>query len=332
MPKLSKKALLNKVVEALESDGAQIAVSVASNAHPFELDIGRDGTVTRVKVYVWNLTHGGNTRDDDEFRIQITTVKEFLPGATGETLVLGWSEEFKVFAAYDVNAHLGELGSSPSIQIDRAALLEAGTRGAAVHRKGGQEVAAAIRPDHLAAYVKHRKEVHNGDLDRVRNGDDIDFMAIASSGKAPSFGTEVELAHRKTILERLDELERAIGIAEPRPATIGHNNPPPDEAGSDLEVLSDDILDASTSIKRELSQASPDVVVVAQSAGVFQRLSKFVRSQTAKAIETLVEKAREHAVELLIGLAVSVGSRSSDILSAVNGLLNAINTWLGSLF
>ncbi|WP_312223726.1 hypothetical protein [Rhizobium rhizoryzae] len=332
MARLSKKKLLQKVIDALQQGGLKVDYPLISGEHPFQFAVDRQGTKTLVKVYIWNVTHGGNTRGDDEYRIQITSnVSKFVRVDGGINLVLGWSEEFQVFAAFDIDAHPGELGASPSFQIDLAALREAGKSGAALHRKGGNEIAAAIRPDHLASYAINRNEVHSGSLDHVRSLDDLDFSDLATSAKSPTFGTLQELANRKTILERLAELEKVVGIAGASPM-MGHNGPPPDEASSSAEAGLNTLIEASADLKMELSQPAPDLASVGKSASAFQRLARLLKQQIAKAAETLAEKAREHAVEILIATAVSLGAKAPDAISAINGLLNAIHTWLGSLF
>lgn len=331
MARLSKRNLLQKVIDAFQRGGLQVDYPLISSEHPFQFAVDRQGTKTPVKVYIWNVTHGGNTRGDDEYRIQITSnVSKFVRVEDGINLVLGWSEEFQVFAAFDIDAHPGELGASPSFQIDLAALREAGTSGAALHRKGGNEIAAAIRPDHLASYAINHHEVHAGSLDHVRSLDDFDFAAFANS-RSPNFGKSEELANRRTVLERLAELEKIVGISS-ESSMIGHNGPPRDEAGSDAEAGLNALIGASADLKMELSQPAPDLASVGKSASAFQRLARLLKQQIAKAVETLAEKAREHAVEILIATAVSLGAKAPDAISAINGLLNAIHTWLSSLF
>lgn len=332
MARLSKKKLLQKVIDALQQGGLQVDYPLISGEHPFQFAVDCRGTKTIIKVYIWNVTHGGNTRGDDEYRIQITSnVSRFVPVDGGISLVLGWSEQFQVFAAFDIDAHPGELGASPSFQIDLAALREAGTTGAALHRKGGNEIAAAIRPDHLATYAINHYEVHTGSLDHVRSLDDLDFAAFANSTRSPNFGSSQELANRKTILERLAELEKVVGISSGS-SMIGHNGPPRDEASSEAEAGLNALIQASADLKTELSQPAPDLATVGKSAGAFQRLARLLKQQLAKAAETLADKAREHAVEILIATAVSLGAKAPDVISAINGLLNALHTWLGSLF
>lgn len=112
-------------------------------------------------VYIWNMTHGGGlARPAHEYRIQITGVPRFEDRAGEQTLILGWSEDFEVFAGFDHRHHADPLGASPSIQISRDALRAAQTRGFAANEKGNGETAIAFRPDFAATYVEHLPALH----------------------------------------------------------------------------------------------------------------------------------------------------------------------------
>jgi putative restriction endonuclease len=130
----------------------------------------------RVRIYIWNLTHGGGAaRAADEYRIQITGLpepagsQEFIPEIGGKTLILGWWEQIGVFARFDYNFHKGPLGKSPSIQIREDALQMAHINGFAPHNRGNGELAIAFRPDFLAAYIENLEALHGtgGSSDEV---------------------------------------------------------------------------------------------------------------------------------------------------------------------
>ena len=137
MPRLSKKRLLEKIVRAIHEGGWN--VSYHSKDHPFRLRIYNRDEDYLVRIYIWNLTHGGGAkRPKDEYRIQITGIKgqRFIRISGELTLILGWWDEGQIFAGFDYNFHAGTLGNSPSIQIRKDALLRAAEYGFAVHRKG----------------------------------------------------------------------------------------------------------------------------------------------------------------------------------------------------
>lgn len=130
-------------------------------AHPFRLRAVRGRASIYCKVYIWNLTHGGGAaRPADEYRIQVTGVTSFEKEPQGETLILGWWAKHQVFAAYDLQHHIGELGSSPSMQIRQNALLDASRHGIGTHVKDSGEIAVAFRPDLFMHYVQNLHSLH----------------------------------------------------------------------------------------------------------------------------------------------------------------------------
>jgi len=101
-----KDDLLKIIVDALNNDSWNVSFLNDSNLHPFILRIEKDNEQHDIKIYVWNLTHGGGAaRATDEYRIQITGVDQFLPLEGGKVLILGWWKEGEVFAGFDFNSH-----------------------------------------------------------------------------------------------------------------------------------------------------------------------------------------------------------------------------------
>ena len=113
-----------------------------------------------MRVYIWNLTRGGNNRPDDEWRIQVTGIGQFEEELDAKTLILGWQHEKGVFVGFDFGRHRNPLGSSPSIQIREEALDRAALRGFAPHRRGNEELAVAFLPGLLAQYVENLEALH----------------------------------------------------------------------------------------------------------------------------------------------------------------------------
>ena len=62
--------------------------------HPFELSVIKNESKHRIRVYIWNLTHGGGrNRPDDEYRVQFISTAELVTSPSVVTLVLGyWAE------------------------------------------------------------------------------------------------------------------------------------------------------------------------------------------------------------------------------------------------
>lgn len=166
MPPLRKAALFRVFEDSLRRSGLSFLRLSAEGDHPAAYQIIRDQSSFRVRVYVWNLTPGGNNRPRDEWRIQPTGLDEvggvtrFIPEIGGKTAILGWNADFGVFAAFDIEKHLDPLGSSPSIQIRQHALEAARVNGIAPHFKGSEEVAFAIKPTYMGVYLDNMTALH----------------------------------------------------------------------------------------------------------------------------------------------------------------------------
>ncbi len=161
MAPLKKAQLLERITEALAQGGWNYVLM--SDQHPFELSVFREHEILRIRVYIWNITHGGGAaRSPNEYRIQITSgVSQFDAAGVDRTLVLGWWEEIGVFAAFDVSKHLGALGASPSLQIQRETLHRASADLMATQEKGNEEIAVAFAPALLGAYIEHLPDLHS---------------------------------------------------------------------------------------------------------------------------------------------------------------------------
>lgn len=160
MARLTKSQLLHVVENAIRESGWNFLYLTPTGEHPARYQIYRGDSGYRARVYIWNLTHGGQNRPADEWRIQVTGLDRFAPEIGGKTIILGWWDEVGVFAGFDYTRHAGELGASPSIQLREAALHKAVTRGFAPHNKGNGELAIAFRPDFLGTYVENLESLH----------------------------------------------------------------------------------------------------------------------------------------------------------------------------
>jgi putative restriction endonuclease len=118
MPRLTKSQLFEKVERAIINAGWNILYLPPQTGNPRRIQIYKGDESYRLRIYIWNMTHGGGrARPHDESRIQITGVTRFEAEVGGKTLILGWWDEAGVFAAFDFHKHAGTLGYSPSIQI-----------------------------------------------------------------------------------------------------------------------------------------------------------------------------------------------------------------------
>jgi putative restriction endonuclease len=180
MPRRSKAELLEIIKKAIIDDGWNLFYLANPRIHPFRIKVFTETESINLRIYIWNLTHGGGQhRPADEYRIQITGITRFEAEPGGKTLILGWWEEAEVFAAFDFTRHSGHLGYSPSIQIREEALRRAVINGFAPWQKESGEIAIAFRPDFFMEYVKNLESLHSFDQNAR------DFQVLEEAAENP---------------------------------------------------------------------------------------------------------------------------------------------------
>jgi putative restriction endonuclease len=178
---LSKRALLERIAEAVYASGWNLLHEAGPSTHPFKLRIFKENEGHGLLIYIWSLTHGGGAaRPKNEFRIQMTGLDSKLRFIIGyKTLLLGWHEGLKVFVGFDVQKHRRSTSRSPSIQVHFETLEKAKRDQIAFQRKGNDEIAVAFLPGLFAEYVSSQDSLHQfaasddelAILERVVSGD-----------------------------------------------------------------------------------------------------------------------------------------------------------------
>lgn len=161
MAKHRKYDLLDNVVQSINDCGWNVLYVGDISSHPFLLKVYNNGESYLLRIYIWNLTHGGGAaRPKEEYRIQITGANHFENHKGEKTLILGWWGEVGVFAGFDYTKHIGKLGFSPSMQIREEYLRKALINGFSPCDKGNNEIAIAFRPDFFMSYVQSLEQLH----------------------------------------------------------------------------------------------------------------------------------------------------------------------------
>lgn len=161
MARHRKYELLDIIVESINDCGWNVLYIGDISQHPFVLRIFNDTNNYNLRIYIWNLTHGGGSaRSNDEYRIQITGVDHFEQLQGEKTLILGWWKEVEVFAGFDYTKHTQRLGDSSSMQIREEFLRRALVNGFSPCNKGNNEIAIAFRPDFFINYVQTLEQLH----------------------------------------------------------------------------------------------------------------------------------------------------------------------------
>ncbi len=209
MARLSKRELLNLIDQAIVDSGWNVLY--LSDRHPFRLQIYQGDASYCVRIYIWNLTHGGGAaRPQDEYRIQITGVSSFEPEIDGKTIILGWWNTAGVFAAFDFHRHMGTLGASPSLQIKQDALLKAAKTGFSPYNKGNQEIAIAFRPDFFVDYIRNMESLHSfGESER-----DLEVLDAVSYDPLAVNDEDIEIVSqpRRTVVASVRRKLRSAGF------------------------------------------------------------------------------------------------------------------------
>jgi len=211
LSRLEKEELLTRVVEALQESGWDVIVT--KDSHPFELTVSHDNVTEKIRVYIWNITHGGGAaRAADEYRIQLTGVdrNRIETGTTFRTLLLGWDSRHKVFAGWNASRYEA-FGFSPSLQVKDGTLANAENQGLAMQPKATDsqgnvtEVVVAFRPELLGAYVSNLDKYHQPQLTRA----EAELLERVATARPP---TDTELAalseERRHVIREVEQAVR----------------------------------------------------------------------------------------------------------------------------
>jgi putative restriction endonuclease len=180
-----------------------------------------------VKVYIWNITHGGATRAAGEYRIQITGIDAFHPDPGSRNLILGWWNDVSVFAGWDFRQHLGTLSASPSMQISESALRQALLTGFSPYVNQKDETAIAFRPDFMGTYIEFLTEMHDSGTVPLEAGlltrlsEDPDEVRDDEIEGEVSEGRRFAMLSTKRALRALDFGRRVLSAYEHKCAICG---------------------------------------------------------------------------------------------------------------
>ncbi|MFN3670392.1 MAG: HNH endonuclease [Bosea sp. (in: a-proteobacteria)] len=161
MPLSSQKAgLLGRFEEAARAGGWNV-LFLSKNEHPARYRLVRGTDTMLVRVFIWQISHGGRANLPSEYRIQNTGVPELQSEPGYRNIILGWWPAIDVFAGWDIRQHLGPVANSPSMQINEEPLRKALISGFAPYKNQMGETAIAIRPDFMATYIEFLEALHD---------------------------------------------------------------------------------------------------------------------------------------------------------------------------
>lgn len=211
--------LLDAIRDAIEQSGASCMVAAASR-HPRQLVVIFPDSSRSLWVYIWNLTFGGRKSLQDEFRIQMTSVDSPLPlNPKGDTVLMGYHADLKVFAGFDLRRHRTFTAGSPSVQIEISALRDAVDQGLALHRKANDEIAVGVGPEQFLAYVENAEELHSS------GGDSAVFRLLRKATALkpiPASALNKLSGPRKRLVQTVSRLQRDSNFERQVLGAYGH--------------------------------------------------------------------------------------------------------------
>jgi putative restriction endonuclease len=79
MPAVKPNEMVDAILDAFQESGASGLLLSSPSRHPRRFLLQTETGNVHVWVYAWTLTHGGRPSLPDEYRIQMTTVREMDP-------------------------------------------------------------------------------------------------------------------------------------------------------------------------------------------------------------------------------------------------------------
>lgn len=191
MAKLLKPKLVEIFVDTIQNEGGIVEARTPRGTHPAVLHIRAQGLDNTFRLYIWNLSRGGNNRPVDEYRIQISGLNEFeqQPGET--TLILGYWAELELFVAFDYAKHTSRLGASVSFQIREKALHDAVIEGIAIYPKDNEEKVVVFGKESALTYLRNYEAIHAGryNFDSADKKEYIDLLEDEPNARRHSLTT-----------------------------------------------------------------------------------------------------------------------------------------------
>lgn len=153
MARLSTAQLTNVLVATLVNEGFRCSVGSNLRARPVALRLDDQP----VRVFLWNIRHGGEKRKSDEYRVQTTRPARVRLQLRGHrTWLLGYDSDLKVFSGWDPRFHENP-GVSSSLQVQLSHLEEATVNGMASRARRvdrGSEVVVDFTPGSIRSYLE----------------------------------------------------------------------------------------------------------------------------------------------------------------------------------
>jgi putative restriction endonuclease len=150
-----KIELASKVINALNEAGWNAFFINHTNPYKIHAYLGEE--TLNLKIIIYNITHGGRTRMEDEYRIQIK--EKLIEENNFITLLLGYYDSLNLFVGFDINKHRYAAYSASS-QIKKDILDKAYLTGFAIYKNKLGESVIAFKPEFIIEYIINLKKLH----------------------------------------------------------------------------------------------------------------------------------------------------------------------------
>ncbi len=206
---LSKKELFGRVLSSIRKAGGRCDILSKFTKHPLKLSVVYEGREDIILLYIWNVSHGGRGRDAMEYRIQLKG-DSLDVSDDFKTVLFGWYEEKRVFAAFNAFKHR-EFGRSPSIQVTKTTLEKAVKQGITFQRKQtprGQDIVVTFRPEHILEYLQDiYPEYHKNGIADISEKE-VRVVERRLDLKIPDKELEELPADRKRVIQTINKKAR----------------------------------------------------------------------------------------------------------------------------
>lgn len=136
-----------------------------------------EGTTRRFRLWVFEITHGGGGRDNNESRIQITKAPALKDGMDHDgalDLIMGYSPRRRVLVGYDrrwLEKRMEKEGGSPSVQVREESIQAAMVEG--MHRltkqaNFGTANIVTLTPEYFPEYLSNHDALLSGEMEAAR--------------------------------------------------------------------------------------------------------------------------------------------------------------------
>ncbi|HEX8706471.1 MAG TPA: hypothetical protein VF815_46985, partial [Myxococcaceae bacterium] len=201
------EADVQKLLSGLQETGLSLLGTPAKWRSPLLVRLRANGHDRRFRLWLFEVRHGGKSRDPGEYRIQVSNgPKSVLNEGGWADVLLGYSIDHDVLVAYDPRylekflehfLAVGESGSD-SAQVSLETLEAAQASGVAYESKDTEVVGpdtrvAAFRPIYLSAFLFDREAFLSGNSSLAGaslTSDGTSFEAFASA-RGLSFPSQV---------------------------------------------------------------------------------------------------------------------------------------------